>query len=52
MMIALIETGCFNPPTNMHLRLLKTAKYSLEQAGHSVKVGQSVLCTINMVRGV
>ena len=39
MMIALIETGCFNPPTNMHLRLLETAKYSLEQAGHTVKVG-------------
>ncbi|XP_075254649.1 nicotinamide/nicotinic acid mononucleotide adenylyltransferase 3-like [Convolutriloba macropyga] len=39
MLIALIEFGCFNPPTNMHLRLFETAKFALEKAGHTVKVG-------------
>jgi len=38
-MIALVEFGCFNPPTNMHLRVFETAKTSLEQAGHNVKAG-------------
>ena len=37
--IALIECGCFNPPTFLHLRLFETARDALTKAGFSVPVG-------------